>query len=151
MDAARDAMHAPRQPSTGGPVNVGKTPRQSEPPPLEHALGRLWDELRGLLHDHLLLASLESRQALAILVRSLILAVSCAALLVGAWAAAITALLMWLLETGLPIALGLFIVVGGTLLLAAALFWLARQSVRELAFPATLRRLASAPQPGSPE
>jgi hypothetical protein len=58
---------------------------------------------------------------------------------------------MWLLETGLPIALGLFIVVGGTLLLAAALFWLARQSVRELAFPATLRRLASAPQPGSPE
>ena len=147
MDAARDAMHAAGQPSAGGSVHVGKSPRQANPPPLEHALGRLWDELRGLLHDHLLLASLESRQVLASLVRILILAVSCAALVLGAWAAAMTAVLMWLLETGLPLALGLAIVVGGTLLLAGALFWLARRSVHELVLPATLRRLAGAPLP----
>ena len=147
MDAARDAMHAAGQPAAGGSVHVGKSPRQANPPPLEHALGRLWDELRGLLHDHLLLASLESRQVLARLVRILILAVSCAALVLGAWAAAMTAVLMWLLETGLPLALGLAIVVGGTLLLAGALFWLARRSVHELVLPATLRRLAGAPLP----
>jgi uncharacterized membrane protein YqjE len=147
MDAARDAMHAAGQPSAGGSVHVDKSPRQADPPTLEHALGRLWDELRGLLHDHLLLASLESRQVLASLVRILILAVSCAALVLGAWAAAMTAVLMWLVETGLSVALGLVIVVGGTLLLAGALFWLARRSVHELVLPATLRRLAGAPLP----
>ncbi len=152
MDAARDAMHSAGRPSVGGPVGARKPPPQSEPaPPLELALGRLWDELRGLFHDHLLLAALESRQVLASLVRTLILAVSCAALVLGAWATAMTALLMWLLETGMSVALGLAIVMGGTLLLAGALFWLMRRTVRELVLPATLRRLAGAPLPGSPE
>jgi uncharacterized membrane protein YqjE len=114
-------------------------------------LGRLWDDLQGLLHDQLLLVSLESRQALASLVRILVLAVTCAALLLGAWAAAMAAVVMWLLDTGLSPALVLAVVVGGTLLLTAGLFWLARQSVGELTFPATLRRLANAPPLRSPE
>lgn len=99
----------------------------------------------------MLLVSLESQQALASLVRILMFALGCAALLLGAWATAMTALLMWLVETGLAIALALTIVAGGTLLLAGVLFWLARQSVRELPFPATLRRLANNPLPPSPE
>ena len=153
MDAARDAMHAAGQSSARDPGRAGASgtpPRQSEPPSLEHALGRLWDELRGLLHDQLLLVSLESRHALASLVRILILGVTCAALLLGAWAAAMAAVLMWLLDSGLSTAVALALVVGGTLLLAVGLFWLARRSVRELAFPATLRRLANAPPTRSP-
>lgn len=118
---------------------------------MERALGAAWDELRGLLHDHLLLLSLESRLALAGLVRILILVVSCAALLLGAWAAAMAAMLMWLLDAGLSLALGLVVTVGGTLLLAGVLLWFARHSVRELTFPATLRRLANAPLPKRPE
>ena len=124
MDAARNAMHAAAQPSAGGSVSSGGSPRQAEPPPLEHALGRLWDDLQGLLHDQLLL---------------------------GAWGAAMAAVLIWLLDTGLSLALALAVVVGGTLVLAAGLFWLARQSVGELTFPATLRRLANAPPLRSPE
>jgi uncharacterized membrane protein YqjE len=151
MDAARNAIHAAAQPSADGSVRSGGSPRQAEPPPLEHALGRLWDDLQGLLHDQLLLASLESRQALAGLVRILVLAVTCAALLLGAWGAAMAAVVMWLLDTGLSPALVLAVVVGGTLLLTAGLFWLARQSVGELTFPATLRRLANAPPLRSPE
>jgi hypothetical protein len=151
MDAPRDAVHAARQASGGGPAKPGKSPRQAEPPSLELALGTVWDELRGVFHDHLLLVSLESRLALAGLVRILILAVSCAALLLGAWAAAMAAMLMWLLDVGLSLALGLVITVGGTLLLAGVLFWFARHSVRELSFPATLRRLANAPLPERPE
>jgi len=120
---------------------------QSARSQLEPAVGRLWDELRGLLHDHLLLVSLESRQALVGLTRILILAVTCAALLLGACAVAMTALLMWLVQTGMSIALALLFVVGATLLLAGGLFWLARRSAREIAFPATLRRLAHAPLP----
>ena len=68
MDAARDAMHAAGQSSARDAVigarRSGKPSRQAEPPALEHALGRLWDELRGLLHDQMLLVSLESQQAL---------------------------------------------------------------------------------------
>ena len=111
----------------------------------------MWDEVRGLLHDQLLLVSLESRLALAGLMRMLILAVACAALLLGAWAVAMTAVLMWLVQAGLSVALALLILVGATLLLAGALFGLARRATREIAFPATLRRLANAPVPESAE
>jgi hypothetical protein len=142
MDAARQAMQAAR--TRQEPGHAGR-------PQLEPAVGRLWDEVRGLLHDQLLLVSLESRQALAGLVRMLILAVGCAALLLGAWAVAMTAALMWLVQTGLSVALALLIVMGATLLLAGALFWLGRRSTREIAFPATLRRLAHAPLPESEE
>jgi hypothetical protein len=142
MDAARQAMQAARTRQASG---------QAGRPQLEPALGGLWDELRGLLHDHLLLVSLESRLALAGLMRMLILAVGCAALLLGAWAVAMTAVLMWLVQTGLSVALALLIVIGATLLLAGGLFWFARRSTREIAFPATLRRLANAPLPESEE
>jgi uncharacterized membrane protein YqjE len=152
MDAARDAMHvAGKRSPSGSMASSAKLPRQAEPPPLEHALGRLWDELRGLLHDQLLLVSLESQEALGRLVRVLFVAVICVALLLGAWAAAMTAMLMWLLGIGLSIASALAVVVGGTLLLAVGLLWFARQSLREITFPATLRRLANAPLPRSPE
>jgi hypothetical protein len=93
-----------RPASAGGSVRSGGSPRQAEPPPLEHVLGRLWDDLQGLLHDQLLLASLESRQALAGLVRILVLAVTCAALLLVAWGAAMAAVLIWLLDSGLSLA-----------------------------------------------
>lgn len=148
MDAARDAMHAAGQSSPSRSVKSGRRAGGAESPPLEHAVGDLWDELRGLLHDQVLLASLESRQAVASLMRSVILALGCVVLLVGAWAAATAATLMWLVDTGLSIALALTIVGGGTLLLGAALFWGARESVRGVAFPATLRRLANTPLPG---
>ena len=160
MDAVRDAMHAAGKGSPGGSpgdspgdskASSAKLLRQVDPPSLEQALGRLWDDFRGLLHDQLLLVSLESQEAFARLVRVLFLAVICVALLLGAWAAAMTAVLMWLLGTGLSIASALAVVVGGTLLLAFGLFWFARQSVRQIAFPATLRRLENAPLPRRPE
>lgn len=144
MDAAREAIQA----AAGRPApGESSRRRAAEPLGLEPALSRLWDELRGLLHDQLLLLSLESRQTVAGLMRMLILAIVCAALLLGAWAAAMAALLMWLAEIGLSVALALGLVTGTTLLLAAALFWLTRRSLREVTFPATLRRLANDPPP----
>jgi len=114
---------------------------------LPATLGSLWDELRGLFQDHLLLASLESQRILPSLVRTLILAGVCIALLVGAWASAVAGLTVWLVEDGWSIAGTLALVVGGTLVLAAGLFWLARRSLRSITFPATLRRLTNAPLP----
>ena len=112
MDAARQAIQAAGYRGSHATGSPGQSARAQ----LEPAVRRLWDELRGLLHDHLLLVSLESRQALVGLTRMLILGVTCAALLLGAWAVAMTALLMWLVQTGMSIALALLIVVGATLL-----------------------------------
>ena len=151
MDAARQAMQAAGPAHAAGSAGQSARPRRDHTPQLDHALGRLWDELRGLLHDQVLLVSLESRQAFAGLARVLILAVACAALALGAWAVAMTALLMGLVQTGMSVALALLVVVGATLLLAGGLFWLARRSMRDIAFPATLRRLANAPLPEMPE
>jgi uncharacterized membrane protein YqjE len=145
MDASRSRVPAPVQPAAYVAAGSATRVRQAELPRLEHALGRLWDELRGLLHDQLLLASLEGRQALACLVRILVLAVTGAALLLGAWAAVTVAVMIWLVNTGLPLALALAIVAGATVALAAALLWLARRSVSDLTFPATLRTLTNPP------
>jgi uncharacterized membrane protein YqjE len=148
MDAARGAMQAGRSAAGAEPTAIPTRPHAARPG-LESAVGRLWDELRGLLHDQLLLVSLESRQALAGLMRMLILALGCAALLLGAWAVAMTALLMGLVEAGLSVTVALIIILAATLLLAGGSFWLARRSVHEIAFPASLRRLANEPWPPS--
>ena len=59
MDAARRAMEAAQRGSrTNGPM-----PGQARGPQLEPALGRLWDEMRGLLHDHTDLDALRQRLA----------------------------------------------------------------------------------------
>lgn len=145
MDTARTGLAGSSQPAAISARRAGSELRRPQPPRLEHALGGLWDELRGLLHDQLLLASLEGRQALAGLTRLLVLAVSCAALVLGAWAAATVAVMIWLVDAGLPLALALVIVAGAALLLAAGLTWLARRSMRDIAFPATLRTFAGDP------
>src|SRR5262245_33732005 len=140
MDNARNAVPASTGAAATSSARAGRwPPHQGELPRLEHALGRLWDETRGLLHDQLLLASLESREALGGLVRLVVLALSCAALLLGAWAAVTVAVMIWLVSAGLPLALALIIVAGASLALAAGLLWFAHRSLRDITFPATLR------------
>lgn len=151
MDAAPDAMQPATHAAADGSAKAEKAPSESEPPPLERALGRLWDEMRALVNDQLLLASLEARRSVSTMVRIVILGLVCAALLLGAWAVAMMAVLMWLLDSGMSSAAALMIVMGSTFLLAAAMLWLTRRSLDQVGFPATLRRLASAPLPKTPQ
>jgi hypothetical protein len=146
MAAVQDRSHSATE--LAAAARSRASDRSSDSPlPLDRALGRLWDETRGLINDHLLLASLEARSAARSLLRVVLLGVAGAALVLGAWGVLMAALLMWLLDAGVSTGNALAIVGIGTLLLAGLLFVLARQAMRGLLFPATLRRLASAPLP----
>lgn len=99
-------------------------------------------ELRGLVHDHLLIAALETRQAGESLVRIVAMGVITACLLVTAWlalAGAVTVILVQhsVVTTGSALILVFAVHCLVAMLLVAAI----RKSSRNLLFPATIDRL----------
>ena len=115
-------------------------------------LGR---ELRGLVHDHLSLAALETRQAGESLVCMIALGVLVAGLLLSAWLGVLAVAVLAMIESGAsisPIAAIVLTVVINLLLALILGFALLRQR-RRLQFPATIRSLSPDPKPdteGSP-
>ena len=101
----------------------------------------LWEDLRGLLHDHLQLAALEAQRAGKSLVNMLIYGIAAAILFVTAWLGLMAAGVLWLIGLGLNSSLALLVAVGinvaGVVLLALMIM----RASKYLGFPATVRRL----------
>ena len=122
-------------------IPPSRPPDPHAPPSLPHLLGRLADDLPGLLRDRVHLLILELRRASRALGKIVVLGLAAAILAITAWAA------LWVGMAAAAFALGLHggWVVGGIVLLNALLAGLAVRRVLALApllaLPATVRRL----------
>ena len=99
-------------------------------------------ELRGLFHDQVGLAALETRQAGESLVWMITLGVMAGGLLLSAWLGLLAVIVLALVERGVmnPSA-ALLLALGANLLLAVILGWAIRRRLPHLQFPATVRSL----------
>ena len=99
-------------------------------------------ELRGLFHDQVGLAALETRQAGESLVWMVTLGVVVGGLLLSAWLGLLAVIVLALVERGVmnPSA-ALLLALGANLLLAVILGWAIRRRLPHLQFPATVRSL----------
>ena len=105
----------------------------------------LWHELRGMAHDQLTLAALETRLAGESLVHMLIAGVLIAVLLVSAWIGLMAAGIIWLVGLGVVVPVAMLGAVLAHLIAAGVLYsWLRKQG-RHLQFPSTLRSLRPLP------
>ena len=100
----------------------------------------LWHELRGLIHDRLRLAALETQQAGKSLVDIIVAGVMMGVLLIGAWLGLMAAAVLELVEHGVvATSSAILLAVASNLLIALILFGVIRRKNRYLQFPATLR------------
>jgi len=106
----------------------------------------LWHELGDLLHDRVLLAALETRQAGESLVVMMIAAVLIAVLLNGAWLGLVVAAVLLLIESGMVASAAILLAVAFHLLIILILSGVIRRKSHYLQFPATLRSLSSTRQ-----
>jgi uncharacterized membrane protein YqjE len=109
---------------------------------LENASG-LWDDLRGLAHDHLQLAALETQRAGKSLVEMVVYAVAAAILAVTAWLGLMAVGVLLLIDFGLNAGLALLLAVALNIAAACILLVMIRRSSEHLRFPATVRSLKS--------
>lgn len=101
----------------------------------------LWNDLRGLAHDHLELAALETKRAGESLVTIVVFGIVTAILVVTAWMGLIAALVLWLMAIDVAPALAMLIGVGVNLAGAGGLVFLIKSRAEALKFPATVRAL----------
>lgn len=102
-------------------------------------------ELRGVVHDHISLAALETRQAGESLVRIVALGLITACLMFSAWLALVSAVVVVLVRHSLVTAgSALMLVFAIHCVLAMLLFAAIRRRSRHLLFPATISRLEPA-------
>ncbi|MBK9606829.1 MAG: phage holin family protein [Betaproteobacteria bacterium] len=112
----------------------------AEPGLLDNAQA-LWHDLRGLAHDHLQLAALETQRAGKSLVTMIASAVAAGLLLVTAWLGLMAAGAVGLVALGLHPGPALLLVAVLNVAAAYLLYALIRRSSRDLRFPATVRSL----------
>ena len=105
----------------------------------------LWHDLLGLIHDHLLLAALETRHAGESLVSMMLAGIMVAFLLSSAWMGVMVAVVLGLIENGIAASDAILLTVAFNLLLALILIFVIRHKSRSLQFPATLRSLQTPP------
>lgn len=111
------------------------------PPGLgEHATS-LAREVRGLVHDHLELATLESRLFIRRVLRMTVIAVFSALLLAGAWFAMSGAAVFLLINFGFAPAMAMALLAAANLLLALGGWLLLKRTDARLGWPATQRTL----------
>lgn len=105
----------------------------------------LWEAVRGLTHDHLQLAALETTLAGQSLVTMIVAGVIVAVLLVSAWLGLETIGVLLLIQHGVFAGVAVLAAVGVNLALAFILYGVIRRKCRNLRFPATLRSLRPLP------
>lgn len=114
-------------------------------PGLLEAVGSVGRELRGVFHDHLLLAALETRRAGESLVSIVVMGVIAACLLLSAWLALAGAIVLVLVQHSLLTASSaLMLIFAIHCLLAMLLVAAIRNRSRNLMLPATLGQLKPA-------
>ena len=105
----------------------------------------LWQELRGLAHDQLTLAALETKLAAKSLVTMIAAGAIVAVLLVSAWLGLVGAVVLWLISIGITASIAFLLAVAANLALALVLQSVIRRQSRHLQFPATLRSIRPVP------
>lgn len=101
----------------------------------------LWDDVRVIAHEHLRLVALEARRAGRSLALLLVYGILAGGLILGAWAGALAALVVWLIGAGLPASGALLIAALLNLAVAGLCVLAIRRHSRHLGFPATVRSL----------
>ena len=107
-------------------------------------VGRLWQQVLGLAHDHLQIAALETRLAGQSLVAMMAAGVMVALLLVSSWIGLIAAAIAALVDAGLSISAAILLGAAANLVLALLLCAFIRGKSRHLLWAASLRSLGSA-------
>lgn len=105
----------------------------------------LWGSARGLTHDHLQLAALETRLAGQSLVAMIIAGVVGALLLVSAWLGLIGVGVLRLIDVGVVASVAILSAVAANLLVVLILYGLIRRRSQDLRFAATVRSLRPVP------
>jgi len=103
--------------------------------------GSLWSELRGLGHDHLQLAVLETRRAGESLVAMLVAGVMLAVLLIGVWLGILAAIVLALIGQGVTASSAILLAIAVNLLPILFLVGVLRRKSRFLQWPALIRSL----------
>jgi uncharacterized membrane protein len=101
----------------------------------------IWRDLRLLIHDHLRLATLETKLVAESLVSMVATSVAVVLLLVTAWLGLISAGVVFMVEMGLPVSGAILIAVVFNVVIALLLGVAIRRQVSHLQWPATLRSL----------
>ena len=130
-------------------ANTERPPRDDAPradapagaPGLSASALALWDDLRGLAHEHLQLAALEARRAGESLVSMLAYAIVAGVLAASAWVGATGALVLWLIDCGIAASAALLLAAFLNALGAFGFALAIRRKSRFLSFPATVRSL----------
>ncbi len=128
----------------GGPAVTGIAPPPGDAGLLDEAKS-LWQDLRGLVHDQLTLAALETKLAGKSLVTMVAAGVMVAVLLVSAWLGLLGAVVLWLISSGVVASLAMLLMVAANLVMAWVLYQVIRRKSHHLQFPATLRSLRPIP------
>ena len=133
MDAAQ---------TSGGPQESSiESPGAAVAPGLLDNATALWSDLKGLAHDHLELAALETRRAGESLVTIIAFGIAVGVLCVTAWLGVIAALVLWLVDRGLAASLAVLLAVALNLVGAFAFVLAIKRTSKALRFPATVRAL----------
>lgn len=101
----------------------------------------IWRDLRLLIHDHLRLATLETKLVAESLVSMVATSVAVVLLLVTAWLGLVSAGVVFMVEAGLPVSGSILIAVAINIAIALLLGVAIRRQVSHLQWPATLRSL----------
>jgi len=132
------------KPDAANPETPKQTERQDESlidsAVLEDAWA-LWQLLRELGHDHLLLAALETRRAGESLVAILAAGIMLAVLLISAWLGLLAAAVLELIANGMSASSAVLLAVAFNLLLVLIVCIVIRRKSYYLQFPALLGRL----------
>ena len=128
----------------GDPAATGIAPPPGDAGLLDEAKS-LWQELRGLAHDQLTLAALETKLAGKSLVTMLAAGLMVAVLLVSAWLGLVGAVVLWLISSGVVASIAMLLAVAANLVFAWLLYQVIRRQSHHLQFPATLRSLRPIP------
>lgn len=116
------------------------------PPPdfAEHAAA-LARDLRGLVHDHIELVTLETRLCIHNLLKMTVLAVLAALVLAGAWFALTGAAIFMLISAGIAPALSMVLLAAANVSLALGSWLLVKRTSARLGWPAIQRSLRPEP------
>lgn len=113
----------------------------AEEPGLPQTARSLWQDCRGLIHDHFRLAALETRRAGESLVVMIVAGVMVAVLVSGAWLGLMAVAVLWLIQHGMGADNAILLAVAGNLLAALLGCGAIRHQSRALLFSATRRHI----------
>jgi hypothetical protein len=111
----------------------------------------IWRDLRLLIHDHLRLATLETKLVAESLVSMVATSVAVVLLLVTAWLGLVSAAVVFMVEMELPISGAILIAVLFNVVIALLLGVAIRRQVSHLQWPATLRSLRPSSAESKPQ